>query len=303
MRTALAVVMSVIQLLSFCSARQQKKAATPQHLPDMIDRIRGSVVQVAVVVDVKGPPPGLAPQFANCFRRGICVVGTGFFVSDSYDVATAAHVSADAIALIQQLLPLDDTASLAVFLNENNSEAEGEINVRDVRYGWPFRVRAEDRRHDVAILSPLTPVVVHTVIKSPGYNQVAPTVATLDPNLPRDGSDVFACGYPLAAEELTTTVGHVASAWEEENLVTAQKNGLKDVTEVYTLDLNINPGNSGGPAFNSKDQTVIGMIVETKNRPGWGGSISVAVRSRYLIDLLQQEGIPFHTSVPQKKSK
>src|ERR1035438_4624937 len=84
----------------------------------------------------------------------------------------------------------------------------------------------------------------------------------------RDGEDVFACGYPLGALELTTTSGHVATSWAQHSLLTAKKYGILEESEVIRLDLRANPGSSGGPIFSSSNQSVIGLADEGSGLPG-----------------------------------
>jgi hypothetical protein len=101
------------------------------------------------------------------------------------------------------------------------------------------------------------------------------------------------------AEVLNTTSGTVITAWALETLQEAKGVGLPQETEVYRLSLMANPGNSGGPLFATKDQHVVGMIVETE--PNIGGWPAIAVPAGYLTHLLQDHNIPLKTASTGKK--
>jgi S1-C subfamily serine protease len=152
----------------------------------------------------------------------------------------------------------------------------------------------EDKVHDIAVLSPMnTMALTHDPFGFPDA-KFAPTAVTFDTRRPRDGDDVFACGYPMGTMALATTAGRIATAWDREVVHTAVVNNIKEETEVYRLDLRINPGNSGGPVFRSDGQNVIGMVIEIEGAPGqW---LATAVPSHYITAFLARRGIQFNPS-------
>jgi hypothetical protein len=267
----------------------------------MIDRVRESVVGIIVEVDRVNPQSAIptTPAF-RCFVNGECVVGTGFFVNDKGDVVTASHVADDVKRLLELLQASNIKAYPLLELDTPNVEGEHFKN----KLGhllFDVQVQAEDPAHDIAILSPTKPNLFQTARrpvwevdgkKMPANN---PSAVTFETNRPRDGDDVFACGYPLGAQDLVTTSGHVATAWASEVPSQARANGLSDSVEVYYLDVTASPGNSGSPAFLAKNQNVLGIIVEVRGN-GIGGSTAVVIPSHYITAMLDSNQIPWNSS-------
>jgi S1-C subfamily serine protease len=239
-------------------------------VPDLIARVRDSVVKIVVVrMDLKETR---LPASVTCpFTHSSCVVGSGFFVNDTADVVTASHVVDEVTKVVQQLTELQIPAIPVVSMEVRNSD-----NARSAFIGnqsvFPFRVRGRDPVHDLAVLSPTENLTLHS------------PAATLDVWRSRDGTEIFACGYPLGALELTTTFGRVATTWAMYKLSTADYE-----SEVLRLDLKANIGNSGGPIFDMANQNVIGLAVEQSgdaNTP-----IIIAVPAYYVATLLKRENI------------
>jgi S1-C subfamily serine protease len=240
-------------------------------LPDLIDSVRESVVKIVVVrMDLQETP---LPASVTCpFTHTSCVVGTGFFVNDSADVVTAAHVVDEVTKVVRQLNALGIPANPVVSIEyRNHVEQNGDTFIGD-QLVFPFRVRARDSAHDLAVLSPTGRVSFHS------------PAAKLDVGRSRDGAEIFACGYPLGALELTTTFGRVATTWAMYKLSTADYE-----SEVLRLDLKANIGNSGGPIFDLANHNVIGMAVEQTGEATT--AIIIAVPAVYVSELLMREHV------------
>jgi len=107
---------------------------------------------------------------------------------------------------------------------------------------------------------------------------------------PRDGEEIFACGFPFGEPGLVTTSGAIASAWKTDLLIAAKAAGVVETVETYWADLRINPGNSGGPVFRTSDQSVLGMAVEFK------GTLGVVVPAKYIAEFLKAHAIQWSSA-------
>lgn len=298
------VALSMFVSLS-CAAQGHKGArgATTEKapsLPEMIENVRGTIMGIVVAVS---PGQSVVPSnIDRCFNGLTCVVGTGFFVSDKADLVTAAHVADDVEILIQRLTAIHilATASLEVAL-PNYETHTARISSNHSRYD--FRVLAKDDGHDIAILSPTSPNLFeqmkHLSIRV-GDNVITNNqrAVIFDLARPRDGEDVFACGYPLGAEDLTTTSGHIATSWASEVPKHARDSGGSQPIDVYRLDLTTTFGDSGGPAFRSKNQAVIGMVVGGQGSAGGGGWTATIIPSHYITELLDKNHVTWKSSTP-----
>lgn len=294
------ILMGVVSLLLAvnisCAARQQVSpagaTAPAPSLPEMIEQTRGSVVGIIVLLD---PPQldrlnsNLPSGIPNCFKRDKCVVGTGFLVNNNGAVVTASHVADGLTSLMRKLDAANIAAKAALETDMPNSEGRGSYVARN-HLIYPFRIEAEDQAHDIAILSATTPNL---------FEQARPFAAlrpvVFDIARPRDGESVFACGYPLNADDIITTSGHLASAWEAEIPRHASDLGIAGTVDVYRLDLTATFGNSGGPVFLAKNQRVIGMLIETIGISG-GGWTANAIPSRYITEMLDQNHVAWKSA-------
>jgi S1-C subfamily serine protease len=262
---------------------------------DLIGKVRSSVVRIKVVVKL-GPPNSptvtpeptspLPPEIANCFhQRVVCLLGTGFFVNDSGDVVTAAHVAMAAQQVVNVLHDhgVDSSISMDVFFP--NIEQRGFLFQQSAA-GFTSDVVGIDREHDIAILRPENRNPFKSmppVAQVPGLN-VPPSTPGFDRisnERPRDGDDVTACGYPFGDPGLVTTTGRIASAWKSEVLAMSP---TQSSIETYWLDVRINPGNSGGPLFRNKDAAVIGEVVQKSelNPADTNNDIGIVIPSKYI---------------------
>jgi S1-C subfamily serine protease len=307
------VALSLVANIS-CVGRQHSSppvAAAPS-LPEMIEHVRGSIVGIIVELDrrqLQHPP---VPSSITCFNEGKCVVGTGFFVNDKADVVTASHVADGVTSLLQQLAASNIAARALLEIDmpnfENKAIGRAQVTMLRGHKLFGFRIQDEDRAHDIAILSPTMPnlfeqarrpvISAETTEKTTEHEPTnSPSAVTFDITRPREGEDVFACGYPLGAADVTTTSGHLATVWESEVPRHARELGLSGSVDVYRLDLTATFGNSGGPAFLAKDQGVIGMIIEGNGVPGGGGWTATAIPSHYITEMLDKNHIVWNSSV------
>jgi S1-C subfamily serine protease len=218
---------------------------------------------------------------------GIITIGSGFIINGRGDVATADHVINSFQGIDATLSAFQIVPQRRIVVPGRNFEERG-LRLSGYLRGFPYKVIAEDKAHDVAVLSPDGNIFQSTEAYS--YTKHSPVF--LNAKRPMDGEDVFACGFPIAARTLITTSGHIGSAWSMEVLVNAKQNGLTTLSDVYTLDLRINPGNSGGALFATSDQSVLGIIVETQSLNGSEG-VAKAASISYLIGLLDKNHIPW----------
>lgn len=303
------LILSLTEVWSF--AGQQHNSSPTPSLSKMIEGVRGSVVGIAVRVYFDQP----IPSSINCFKENKCVLGTGFFINDKADVVTASHVADSVTSLLQKLTDLHIAASAFLEVATPNFENEkvGGVTLTTARSykNFGFRIQAEDRAHDIALLSPTIPnlfekarqplVDVLTSGKQSKPPASSPSAVTFDIARPQEGDDVFACGYPLNADEMTTTSGHIASTWESEIPTYARQSGLSQSVDVYRLDLTATFGNSGGPAFLDKNQSVLGMIIEVNGSPNGGGWTTTALPSHYITEMLDQHNITWKKSSSKQK--
>jgi S1-C subfamily serine protease len=283
---------AILATTIFCpipgSAAPQKTAA------DSIEKVRPAVVQVSVrITDAILPNTvSLSKPLQDCFSviPSVCVVGTGFFINDTGDVVTASHV-ADTVQQIIQVLETNGIhAEATIGVNEPNVETKNLIMASGT-IGFPVSLIAIDAEHDVAAFRPsVNPFTnMPQTFSGPGTSGLPEPNAAfvrLAVDRPRDGEEIFACGFPFGVPGLVTTSGAIASAWKSEILETAKAAGKTTAVGVFWVDLRVNPGNSGGPIFRMGDQSVLGMVVELK------GSLGFVVPARYIAEFLQGHDIP-----------
>lgn len=280
-------IFSVLLLVGLCPfsviEAQQRASST---LPDVVDKVRGSVAEIDLVFNPPIEHPTLSDnpdleirQLANCFQPPMkfkCIAGTGFFANKEGVAITAYHVAEDADKAIQKLASIGITARMEVAVPLPNSER---IHHNLVAFGV---VRLDqDALHDVALLS----------VGPLGVKSLNARYVKLDLKRPRDGSGVFTCGFPLSAESLTTSEGTIATAWGMENLLTAHAHGIQDMINIYRVNLTINPGSSGAPVFSRETGDLVGMAVESRGAPG--GYVGIVVPARYISEVLQKNHVSF----------
>jgi S1-C subfamily serine protease len=285
-----------IGIFVFLAVRPTPSQTSKQEkIADAIEAVRPAIVQVAIrITGISSPAPfPLGQSVQDCFQshNGICVVGTGFFVNDSGDVITAGHVGNDVRQIIETLNAHEIHAIVLIGVSLPNFESN-HLTVASGTQVFPATLTATNAEHDIAIFhttdNPFTNM--RPLIGGPGAAAYPPPTVTflhLALTKPRDGDEIFACGFPFGEPGLVTTSGALASAWKSETLMTAQAAGLSDttLTDTYWVDLRVNPGNSGGPIFRMRDHAVLGIVVEGK------GSIGVVVPAKYVADFLKSRTI------------
>ena len=269
---------------------------------DLVDLVRPAVVQVAVKISGIPTMNAIPPSLANCFRTlSVCTVGTGFFVNSDGDVVTASHVANGGQGnpselgiqqIIQILAARGIQATSIIAVSIPNVETSHIVVSGGIKL-FSVELTAVDPQHDIAIfhtkINPFTNMPkTFAGLGTVGFPQTKATFVQLSLRRPRDGEEVFACGFPFGEPGLVITSGAIASAWKSETLITAAGTQNPMSIGAYWADLSINPGNSGGPVFRPRDQAVIGMAVESK------GNLGVLVPSKYISDFLQIHGIKWN---------
>jgi S1-C subfamily serine protease len=239
---------------------QGKKSAQPiKALPDIIDEVKFSVVEI--VYACGGIPTSK---------------GTGFFVNQDRVVVTALHVvNINCPADIAQLpniiivsLPLP-----AVECHNLNVEVGNMA-------GFESTVIATDETHDLAILKPKSADSFPPRILD-FCGQTVPiriSAAKLDGKRLRDGQSVFISGFPLDSRVVITTQGLIASG----SPMSYHNTFPPKLDDFYFLDIHANPGNSGGPVFSSATGRVVGIVVaspltEVRYEDGQGEAVKLPV--------------------------
>jgi S1-C subfamily serine protease len=278
---------------------ESSTTAAQKSTADLVELVRPAVVQVAVHITGPYGRNAAPPPLDRCFRNGtMCVVGTGFFINAAGDVVTASHVANG----IQGTAPQPGTQQIMQMLGANGIHAITIIgvsipNVETSRMlmasgtqFFPATLVATDTEHDIAVFH----ATVNPFTNMPrtfggpgaaGLPQATAKFVSLALSRPRDGEEIFACGFPFGEPGLVTTSGTIASAWKTETLPTAAADGFPHSVDVYFADVRINFGNSGGPVFRSLDQAVLGMVI------GFEGNLGIVVPAKYVSEFLTARGI------------
>mgnify|MGYP000904109983 CR=1 FL=1 len=228
-------------------------------LPDIVDRVRPSVVAVGTYQATRSPP--------------FVMRGTGFVVGDGRQVATNAHVLPDA-------LDVAAGETLVIAIRAGNATAQPRA----------AKAVAVDRSHDLAVLridgQALPALTLHDAPVREGQS-IAFTGFPIGSVL---GLTPVTHRGIVAA--ITPIVIPGASARQLNPRVIQQvRSGSFDV---YQLDATAYPGNSGGPLYETTRGEVIGLInmvfvKESKesalSKPS---GISFAIPVRFLRELLDK---------------
>jgi S1-C subfamily serine protease len=257
-------------------------------LPDAIERVRPSVVQVRL-----GDPMDRAGR----------VIGTGFLVHRDGYALTARHVTEHALSLQKKSPKTRLLAGLAI----PNFESP-QLSIRASFELLEITVVEQDERHDLALLrlspnpfatgKPSGVSLTETGVAVNALFGVAQTEAAR----PRDGDAIAVSGYPLSEPTLVTTSGCVASAWgtdirEVQPPAAPQGFTIPDVKDSYLADVAVNPGNSGGPVYVIYTARVIGVCVAFRvasaedaaaNAFSYNSGLSVVVPIGYGLALLRK---------------
>lgn len=274
-------------------------------LPDVIDAVRPSIVQITFTVLGLSEEERKALGVNQVFSRPL---GTGFLVDDQAHVITAQHVieGARAVAAGQYA---NAEVSFGIGLAYPNTE-----NMRGNFHVVGFDVIEEDPRHDLALLrmrrNPFQGQAGGGIMLGDKPLEPLYAVPKLRVARPRDGDAITISGYPLGEPVLVTNTGIVASSWG----VTVDQvphPGIPDVTvpdvrDTYLGDVQTNPGNSGGPVYSSGDGAIVGVLVAGRLTAVVAGGqpvvindtqvsadagISLIVPAKYATDMLDRNGV------------
>lgn len=218
--------------------------AAGQQLPDAIDRVRPSIVQVSV----------------DCVYANNSVVtygGTAFLVSKEGFALTAAHVvactgGALASQRVKVGLPLvysvtDQTQKRGNFTFIDAVVVERE-NVRDVAL-----LKLSKNPFGEEIASGYT-------LEGKPLRMMPLGVAVLSSRALREGEPVAASGFPFISPVLCTDAGIVAST-RDTHYFDTEGEGLhvRVAFDFYLADMTVNHGNSGGPVYDASGE-IIGIV-------------------------------------------
>jgi S1-C subfamily serine protease len=290
-------------------AEQSEKVGTKptrMTLPEAIEFVRPSVVQISARID---PPRNPNGPIQIPGRPTISPIGTGFMVNAEGYVITARHV-----VEFFQSLQVPGNKRLLIGVAVPNLDNVGGLSIRGSFAEVDCDIVEEDALHDVALIkmkqNPFTGGM-GTFMKTPtGSIGYLHKVAFLSPDRPRDGEHIAVSGYPLSSTVLITTSGSVASAWafrtEQSHPENAPTGFMMPTTiDSYLVDMHVNHGNSGGPVYSVEDGAVIGICVSINLVPvehsantnptdlslSFNSGLANVVPTRYIIDLLKKHDL------------
>ena len=237
-------------------------------LPDVIDKIRPSIVGVGTAYPPRQPN-----------RKGdpVAYRGTGFVVGNGRQVITNAHV-------IPEKLDVDHNQSLAIFAGRG-AKAKGH-SARLIRM---------DKEHDLALLE----IQGGTTL---------PAMQLGDSDTVREGQEIAFTGfpigmvlglYPVTHRGVVAAITPMARPVENaRSLNGAQMKRLRNLFDAFQLDATAYPGNSGSPVYEQDTGRVVGVInsvlvKESKEsvlqKPS---GISYAIPAKYVHNLIKGVGQP-----------
>jgi S1-C subfamily serine protease len=273
-------------------------------LPDAIDRVRPGVVQITHTISGIGWEG--VRELGGHGAVFSAPIGTGFIASpDGLHVVTAGHVL-DNIRNLETAAPDGEHRVGAGLAYPNTEQMRGTFRV------IPYDLVSRHIRHDLALLRLRQHPAEQAGIVRPDLGQGPIPVpfghAEFATERPRDGDPVAVSGYPLAQPVMITNAGTLASAWAVDIDKPPEREGPpkfegRDIADAYLLDTTVNNGNSGGPAYRAGDGRVIGVCVssllgrgEEKDAPAYNAGIARIVPSKYVLEMLADEGVTFATS-------
>ena len=198
-------------------------------LPDVIDRIRPSVVGVGTLYPPRQPNRKGSP---------IAYRGTGFVVGNGRQVITNAHV-------IPEKLDVEHNQFLAIFFGRG-AKAKGH----------PARVVRIDKEHDLALLEiqevtlPAMQLGDSAAVRE--GQEVAFTGFPIGMVL-----GLFPVTHRATIAAITPMARPVENA---RNLNAAQMRRLRNLFNAFQLDGTAYPGNSGSPVYEPDTGRVVGVI-------------------------------------------
>jgi len=235
-------------------------------LPDVIDKIRPSIVGVGTAYPPRQPN-----------RRGDAVSyrGTGFVVGNGRQVITNAHV-------IPEKLDTDHNESLTIFFGRG-AKAQG----------YTARVVRTDKEHDLALLEIGTTLPAMQLGDSDTVREGQEIAFTGFP------IGMVLGMYPVTHRGIVASITPMARPVENARTLNgAQMKRLRNLFDAFQLDATAYPGNSGSPVFEPDTGRVVGVInsvvvKESKEsvlqKPS---GISYAIPAKYVHNLIKGIGQP-----------
>ncbi|QIB67536.1 trypsin-like peptidase domain-containing protein [Kineobactrum salinum] len=198
-------------------------------LPDVIDRVRPSVVGVGTAYPPRQPIGGKPPN---------SLLGTGFVVGDGRTIVTNSHV-------LPEVLDSDNKQVLAVF-SGRGGDARPHVAT----------VLLLDPPHDLALLSiesgPLPALTLGDSDAVREGQQVAFTGFPIGAVLGL---------YPVTHRGMVSSITPMARPQDNSRqLSAAQLRRLRNLYDVFQLDAIAYPGNSGSPVYLPDSGQVIGVV-------------------------------------------
>ena len=250
------IILALLSLLIF------SPLLSADSLPDVIDRIRGSIVGIGTAYPPRQPN-----------RKGDAVSyhGTGFVVGNGMQIVTNAHV-------IPEKLDVDNNQSLAIFAGRG-AKAKAHI----------ARVVRMDKEHDLALLEIQGVALPAMQLGDSGSVREGQEVAFTG----------FPIGmvlglYPVTHLGIVAAITPMARPVENARTMNAaQMKRLRNLFDAFQLDATAYPGNSGSPVFEPDTGRVLGVInsvlvKESKEsilqKPS---GISYAIPAKYIQQLLE----------------
>jgi serine protease Do len=233
-------------------------------LPDVIDRIRPSIVGVGTVYPPRQPN-----------RKGdpVAYRGTGFVVGNGRQIITNAHV-------IPENLDVDHNQSLAIFVGRG---AKAKAH--------PARVVRTDKEHDLALLE-------IQGITLPAMQLGNSDAVREGQEIAFTGFPIgMVLGlYPVTHRGIVAAITPMARPVENARTLNgAQMKRLRNLFDAFQLDATAYPGNSGSPVYEQATGRVVGVInsvvvKESKEsvlqKPS---GISYAIPAKYVKTLLSAQ--------------
>ena len=202
------------------------RAYSDEHLPDVVDRIRPSIVGVGTYAATRRPPAVLA--------------GTGFVVGDGHLAATNLHVVARA-------LDGEHKEHLVVFIGRG----------RDSEYRNVV-VERTDEEHDLTLLRFTGAAVAATTLPTDAQATVREGTAIAFTGYPIGA--VLGL-YPVTHQGIVSALTPIAiPATTARELSAGKIAALRAPYDVIQLDATAYPGNSGSPVYRQSDGALVGII-------------------------------------------
>ena len=206
----------------------QAPALWAASLPDVIDKIRPSIVGVGTAYPPRQPN-----------RRGDAVSyrGTGFVVGNGRQVITNAHV-------IPEKLDTDHNESLTIFYGRG-AQAQGHM----------ARVVRTDKEHDLALLEIEATLPAMQLGDSDTVREGQEIAFTGFP------IGMVLGMYPVTHRGIVAAITPMARPVENARTLNgAQMKRLRNLFDAFQLDATAYPGNSGSPVFEPDTGRVVGVL-------------------------------------------